>query len=128
MWIKHRNKIFWLLIILAIGLLYVIKTYPPEAHRFYLKCPLYTFTGLKCSGCGNQRAVHALLNAQWATAWKANPTIYFLLPYFSIGFLLHFLSKKSEKYERINKKLFHPNILISIFIALILFGILRNIF
>jgi len=127
-WKKHSKKLYWLILPLVIVAVYILKNYSPESYGFYLKCPLYTLTGWKCSGCGNQRAVHALLNGSWSEAWKANPSIYFLLPYLSAGLFLNFYSQKSEKAYQFYRKLYHPSILIGLFIGLIIFGILRNFY
>lgn len=44
-------------------------------------------TGLKCPGCGSQRAVHYLLNGQFIPAFRANPLLVMSIPYLALGFL-----------------------------------------
>ena len=36
------------------------------------KCPVFSFTGMCCPGCGSQRALHAFLNGNLATAFRQN--------------------------------------------------------
>lgn len=35
----------------------------PATNAIFPRCPFLTLTGLKCPGCGSQRAIHCLLHA-----------------------------------------------------------------
>lgn len=44
------------------------------------KCVFKTLTGYDCPGCGSQRAIHALLQGNFAAAWHFNAAIFFAAP------------------------------------------------
>ena len=55
------NKI--LLGILAVSVLALIYyKFNPSDIAIFPKCPFLLLTGLKCPGCGSQRAIHSLLH------------------------------------------------------------------
>ncbi len=70
----------------------------PEADEFYPKCILYTMTGLKCAGCGGQRAVHCVLHGEVAKAFGYNWMILSFWPLFALGLLLKPLAQSSWYY------------------------------
>lgn len=37
-----------------------------------MPCPFHAITGLRCPGCGSQRALHALLHGDLSTTFKMN--------------------------------------------------------
>lgn len=41
---------------------------------------LHALTGLRCPGCGTQRALHAALNGDFGRAWSLNPFLWMALP------------------------------------------------
>lgn len=71
-----------LLILGAVALAAVVVVYalfdPAESH--FPRCPFLTLTGLQCPGCGSQRAVHALLHADFAGAFRDNALLVISLP------------------------------------------------
>ena len=44
----------------------------PARHPFP-RCMFLTLTGWQCPGCGSQRALHALLHGDIASAWALSP-------------------------------------------------------
>ncbi len=78
--------VYFGLLIVVIGLFYFFN---PSSSGFFLKCPIYYFTGLHCPGCGTQRALHALLHSDFQTAWQFNPLIFLMIPLFA-----YFVSSK----------------------------------
>ena len=57
-------KVWWKWIAVAVicaVLAIVYHKYNPSDFKLFPKCPFYVLTGLKCPGCGTQRAIHCLL-------------------------------------------------------------------
>lgn len=52
----------------------------PASGRLYPKCPFHLLTGLECPGCGSQRAIHCLLNGEFAMALHYNALIVIAIP------------------------------------------------
>ena len=100
----------------AIAVAYVVAlfVFDPQEHGLFPKCIFYWLTGLKCSGCGAQRAVHCLLHGDIMQALKYNCFIIVFMPPFALGLY---------KGPFANKK-WYPYIG---FWAMILFIILRNL-
>ncbi len=59
----------------------------PTGKRYYPRCPVYTFTGLYCPGCGTTRAMHQLLHLNVGAAVRLNVLTLFLLPVLAYSFL-----------------------------------------
>lgn len=83
------------------------------------KCPFHILTGLKCPGCGTQRAIHAIFNGRLYEAWSFNPALFFAVP---IAALYAWSPKK------IHNIMYAQPTILSIAAAIILWWILRNIF
>lgn len=71
------RKRIWTAVILtgAVVLIVFYALVDPGASPFMPKCLFNTITGMKCPGCGSQRAVHALLNGDIRAAWDYNALI-----------------------------------------------------
>jgi len=69
-----------LLVLLAGGML-VLGAWYTECSRFLPHCLLHEATGLHCSGCGAQRAVHALLQGDVRAALGYNALLVLVLPF-----------------------------------------------
>lgn len=77
--VRYNRIILALLSIMIICILYFLFN-PMEA--FWMpKCFFHELTGLNCPACGNQRALHALMHAQFVKAWQFNPFLFISLPY-----------------------------------------------
>ena len=75
-------KLRWAMAVTAVVLL-VVGYYliDPVGVWWAPKCPFHLLTGLDCPGCGNQRAVHALLHGNLREAVAANPFFVAAIPY-----------------------------------------------
>lgn len=125
----QKRSIIWILFLsIFCVLLFIVKTYPPEEHHFYPKCVFYVLTGWKCSGCGNFRASHALLNGAFKTAWNYNASLFFLLPYFSLGFITQLWMNKYEWAKKTYLFLFNGFFVYILIIGLVIFTVVRNIY
>ncbi|MCF6279035.1 MAG: DUF2752 domain-containing protein [Flavobacteriaceae bacterium] len=111
--------------LLFIGMIIAILYFYFNRSTFFLKCPLYTTTGVYCPGCGSQRAFHSLLHLNFKEVIQYN--ILFLagiilgVYHYSI-FAINFLFSKKFKSILSQKKA--P---IIILMLVIVFWFLRNI-
>ena len=122
-----RSKIA---IIVAIAALVVVAgviyaTFDPSASRFFPRCPFLMLTGLKCPGCGTQRAIHALLHGALLTALRFNallPTSVVLLALYGYAEVV----RKSHPrfYSRVNSS----TAITAVLIVVVAWWIVRNVF
>ena len=96
-------------IVIAILLVLLIYGLMDPATAPFPKCPFYTFTGLKCPGCGSQRAVHQLAFI---------PIMLFLI---AAQFL-------RGRYPRLHAAAYNPILSWTIVAVILLWFLLRNIF
>ena len=88
------------------------------------RCPFLMLTGLKCPGCGSQRAVHALLHADFATAWGYNALLVVSLPVVALMVYSQFERRKRPRlYNRLNSQA----VIITALVVIIIWWIARNI-
>ena len=59
----------------GVALLY---NYNPAEADFFLPCVFYSLTGLKCPGCGMQRAGHLLLHGRVSESFFMCPMLFFI--------------------------------------------------
>jgi hypothetical protein len=103
------------------------KTYNPYGNIYFPKCPFRELTGLKCPGCGSQRAIHYLLNFDILNAIKENVIFVLSIPYILTGLVFDTLKKPNEKVLKWRKVLFGQKAIFLILTVIIAFWILRNI-
>lgn len=82
-------------------------------------------TGLKCPGCGSQRAIHSILHLDFVAAFKYNAMLVMMLPVVGIYVYSEIRrTKNPEQYAKLNKVTY----IWIIFALFILWWVLRNIF
>ena len=64
------------------------------------KCPVFELTGFRCAGCGNTRAVTALLDFDFAAALRYN--YFFPAEFFYIGWVYFFSAREYLKNGKFN--------------------------
>lgn len=69
------------LILVAVAMVVALAFVDPTSPAWHIHCPFYTLTGLRCPGCGNQRALHSLLSGQLYKAIGYNLFLVIALPY-----------------------------------------------
>ncbi len=110
--------------IAAAGLAAVYFAFDPTGTALFPKCPFLTLTGLQCPGCGSQRAIHALLHGDVATAWRMNAL---LLPEIAFMALLAVAWLLRHRYPRLRSALASRPLIISVITIIIIWTIVRNI-
>lgn len=111
-------------IVAAVAILIVYASFDP-AHNPFPRCIFLSLSGLKCPGCGSQRAIHAILHGEFAQAWHYNAALIISMPLLvalALGSL--FKSRFPAIYNRLNGSV----VIWSAFILIIGWWIARNIF
>ena len=77
-------------VVAIVLLIYIYANYDPvEWGRLFPFCPIHKLTGLSCPSCGNQRALHAILQGDFLSALRYN---FFII--FTVLFLVVFVISK----------------------------------
>ncbi len=87
------------------------------------RCVFKSLTGYDCPGCGSQRAIHALLNGDFETAWHYNPFMFALVP---VGVVYALLEIFPERHKRLRGLMMHPATIITLCLSIIAWWIFRN--
>ena len=104
---------------IALGVAYYFID--PALHKWVPKCPFMLLTGLKCPGCGSQRAIHALVHGHIIEVFRQNALF---IP--SLVYLVAIIV--SRKWPKWHDKLTGQVALWTFFSVVIIFWITRNIF
>lgn len=121
--IKTTIVIGIFLILIAI----VYFLFDPSEARFFPPCPISYITGLKCPGCGSQRALHSLLHLDVSKAFFFNPLLVMSLPYVVLGIYFEYFGGNT-KFPKARKILFGRVAIIVSCIVVVLYWIGRNVF
>lgn len=123
------SKIFkWSIAIFLVTTLAILyRTYNPSGNVYFPKCPFRVLSGLKCPGCGSQRAVHYLLNFDVFNAIKENVILVLSIPYVLAGFVFDSLKEPNGNILKWRIILFGQKAIYVILTIVIAFWILRNI-
>ncbi|KLO65736.1 hypothetical protein AA985_07230 [Enterococcus cecorum] len=115
-----QKEIRYLLMIIGIGFGYYLWL---NFTHLGIPCPFRTITGWLCPGCGITHMLTALIQLDFHTAYLENPFLLLTLP-FLIGEILY------QRYLQLTKQTnpqWNQVLLWLYVIALIIFGILRNL-
>jgi hypothetical protein len=104
-------------------LLLLIYALVDPALGYFPSCLIYRSTGLRCPGCGTQRALHALLGGRLGEALHYN---YFLLIMLPLGLLYLALPRYGERWPRLARLLRHPATLLLLALLTLGWVVLRN--
>lgn len=96
----------------------------PTGAAFFPRCPFLTLTGLKCPGCGSQRAIHALMHGEIAEAWRLNALLLIELPLIA---LLLLSGPLSHRLPILGRLFCSRTFILLITTIIILWTIFRNI-
>lgn len=109
-------------VILAL-LLYLLVD--PSTGKYFPKCPFYALTGLKCAGCGTQRAIHQLLNLHFAKAFSYNAAMVLSIPLLAFLFGADLFG---GKYPRLARWARSPLLAWTVFALIMFWWVFRNVF
>lgn len=111
-----------MLISTTILLILIYGTFDPEKFRIYPKCPFYMLTGLKCPGCGSQRAIHNLLNLNIQKAFEYNALLVCTIPIIPIFIVAQIYRRR---FPRFYNTLFGAPFITGILLIIISWWIIR---
>ena len=102
----------------------IYSTFDPSASRWFPRCPFLMLTGLKCPGCGTQRAIHALLHGDVLSALHFNALLPVSIPLLLLyGYAELVRTRKPRFYNRVNS----VTAILAVLIVVIVWWIVRNI-
>lgn len=105
----------------AVGVYFILD---PSISPIFPKCPFKALTGLKCPGCGSQRAIHALLHGDLAAAWRFNALLVVTIPVLAVMIPVQCMRRKRPQ---LYLKVFCSATIWGTFIAVVAWWIGRNI-
>lgn len=111
-------------IVIATAVAALYFTVDPAGSVFMPKCPVKTFTGFDCPGCGSQRMLHALLHLDPAGAWRANAFLFSMIPFFIVYGAAEAMPRRLA---RVRKALNSPTAAIIVVTAIVGWTLLRNL-
>ncbi|MBR4389415.1 MAG: DUF2752 domain-containing protein [Prevotella sp.] len=121
---RHHTRHYILGILLLLAAVYVYSAFDPSASTWFPKCPFLVLTGLKCPGCGSQRAVHSLLHGDVGGAFAYNAMLVISLPLVAFLIYVECMRKlKPQLYSRVH----NPWMPIAVAIIFFAWAVGRNI-
>lgn len=119
-----RNVMLWTLAAAAlVAAAVVYGTFDPSTH-YFPRCPFLTVTGLKCPGCGSQRAIHALLHLRWADALAYNAL---LLPAIPVILLMFAAQARKHRWPRLYNALNSRPAILATLAVVLTWWLVRNL-
>jgi hypothetical protein len=122
-----KKRILKVIFFLIISILLLIGYYFLNRKiGFGIPCPIHRTTGLYCPGCGITRMLFALMELNFAKAFRYNQLLFIILPllvaYIVYQIYLYIMDKKDEILVKIPSIVYY--ILLFIVIA---WGVIRNL-
>lgn len=119
------KKITVALIIATPLLCLLFFSYDPANSSFFPRCVIYQFTGIKCPGCGLQRALHQMLHLNLLEAIRYNFFLVLAIPLLAFHGTALVLGEKFKFGQKVLKSNLYPKLLC---IMVVSWVVLRNIF
>ncbi|MBO4446691.1 MAG: DUF2752 domain-containing protein [Bacteroidales bacterium] len=121
---KKKAAIISLSVIAAIIVLIVYGLLDPAKVPFP-RCPFFVLTGLKCPGCGTQRALHCLLHLNIADAFRYNALMVLSIPVLAVLLAAELFK---DKFPRLHRACHSQALAWGILAAICLWSVARNFF
>lgn len=124
---KPLTKKAAIIVTSAIAVFFIIVLYKNvnPATAPFPRCPFNLLTGLKCPGCGTQRAIHLLLNLKIGDAFKQNAVFVVFVPIVLFLILAELLKTRLPKLYTFSSSSY---LSYGLLVVIILWWLLRNIF
>lgn len=114
-----------LLLLIAVVVVAVYFLFDPSQSALFPRCPFLMLTGLKCPGCGSQRAIHSLLQCDIVAAWHYNAFMVTALPAMA---LYSYAEIVRTRLPKLYGSLHRLTVIWGIFAVVVLWWVLRNVF
>ena len=119
----RKTVVAALVVAVVIAAIAVYKIFDPMESSIFPKCVFYSVTGLKCPGCGTQRALHAMLAGNSAAAWPSNAFLVVMLPVIALLLGAEGIRKRAPRLEgAVNSKW----VVAAVLVAVVAWWIARN--
>lgn len=100
--------------------------YHSPEEKLWLICPFYRLSGYYCPGCGSGRACYSILHGRIYQAFRYNPLLCVLLPWFALYIAVCAAQWVMYGRETVSRRI--PVWLTYVLLAaVILYGVFRNI-
>jgi hypothetical protein len=114
---------FWAVLLLLFAIV-IYYSFDPNRYHLFPRCPFFVITGLKCPGCGSQRAVHSLLHFDLLGAIRYNALLVFSIPILLVLFYAEAVRKRKPAfYAAVNR----PLVIWTYFSITVVWWVIRNI-
>ena len=124
---NFKKPVKWVIAITLVSVFAILyRTFNPVENKYFPKCPFKELTGLKCPGCGSQRAIHYLLNFDLTDALKENALLVASIPYLIVGLVFESLKNPGENTLKWRRRLYGKRAIFVVLFIIIAFWILRN--
>ncbi|WP_302614336.1 DUF2752 domain-containing protein [uncultured Muribaculum sp.] len=105
--VRHRVIMVCAAAVVFIVAAWLYFSFDPASTHLFPKCLFLQVTGFKCPGCGSQRAVHAILNGDMATAWRMNAFLVAAIPVIAVMLVAELLrTRNAAFYKSVNALFF----------------------
>lgn len=124
MTLSRKNILCAVVAVALLAAIIVYATFDPSVSPFP-RCIFLQITGLKCPGCGSQRAIHALLHGDIAGARAFNAALVLSIP---VAIAMYAAEFTRNRCPALHNRLNGYVAIRAAFVLLVAWWIVRNIF
>ncbi len=121
----RRTLVIGVTLVVAVSVAVIYYMFDPsDSNMWFPRCTLYTLTGIRCPGCGLQRAAHSLFHGDVTGALHYNA----LLPVLVVGLVLLAVGELvAPPQSRLARIVRHPVTAIIALTVLLAWTVARNL-
>lgn len=108
--------------VVLLFILFIIFIYLNKRFSFFIPCPIHLIFKIHCPGCGITRMFLNIIDLNFYKAFRCNPFVFILLPFFIWYYTLYYCNWLQDKEFKINNKIWYILLVLAI-----IFMIMRNI-